>query len=970
MKIAVNTKIDYKPKQGDLTAFKSLAVDFKNVDISSAELARHIQLGHSFCAQHVDKRQSTNFTAAGFIAVDIDNGMTLADALAHEWVNRYAAIVYTTWSHSDTTNRFRIVFELDRDIEDANQMKCAYQGLIRKFGGDTTCKDACRLFYGAKDSSLYVIGKILPTAMLDELIKLGEIKNLSAEKGDDSTSQSSARRSCQSLNQGHLVKTARGAIEQVSHLEKKTSVHCPFHIDKSASAFIVESRNQIKGVHCSKCNETFWPETLKLSHLQDFDFYGIDGMLNEMEYEEDPTNWYSEEDPPALGEGNERIIRSGNGARLTNIEMTEGIILVRSPKGTGKSFQLNQLVEQCKENGLSVLLIGHRQSLISALANGLGLACYLDKEDEWGEKMSVANYYAICLDSIPRMLDLKRHKFEVIIIDESEQVFSHLTADTLKKQRRECFLKLERYIKQARTVVACDADLSYLTIDVISRARNGECPTRIYVNRNKQLARSIALYKNYNHLIAELVTTVNCGGRHYVCCNSKKKADEIAQLLRDSVTREIKIQLITKDNSQDPQIREFIKNIRTRILDFDIIVSSPSLGTGIDISFADDAQLVDGVFGFFDTRINTHFDIDQQLSRVRNPAFVKAWISPEKYSFEIEPDVIKQDLTDAGIFTEFLIRYDENNEAIYPDDESLMSLHAEVIALSRASKNNLKKHFIDLKKYNGWTVDEIEVEVDLAEKGSNATKKAKDYIKCAESDELCSAEKINRRQAQLFQKQTSQSRVVHFKLKRYWIENFYEQEISPDLIDLDDAGKFRAKVRLLATFIGGDDYSIKMDASQQHLFTVDKVHFNSRKLLIEKILSSAKLLDQEKNFNFETKIHNEDLQEFIKTCREYKSDIENILHISLRNDLHNKPISQLGVIIRMMGLDWKRPVKNDIKGKRIIYYSLDEFKYKLAEKYAIKCVERGIAGTPEHTELGVNDDKAKLMKGKKARKSP
>lgn len=954
MKIAINTKIDYKPVQGDLIAFKSLATDFKNVDLSAGELAQHIALGHSFCAQHVNGRRSANFTAAGFIAVDIDNGMTLAEALANEWVTLYASIVYTTWSHTDAHNRFRIVFELERDIEAAIEMKCAYQGLIRKFGGDTTCKDACRIFFGAKSVAPVVIGKKLPSEMLDELIKSGATKRLSAEIGDDTVGQASARRSARNLSPDQLVSTAAGAIEQISLLAKRSSVHCPFHIDKNASAFIVESRKHVKGIHCSKCNETFWPEILEPQHLQNFDFYEIDGILNEMEYEEDPANSYGSDDPTEFLEDNERVVRSGSGARLTNIEFTKGIIFVRSPKGTGKSFQLNQLVCQCKAMGLSVLLVGHRQSLISALASDLGLACYLDKEDEWGEKTSVTNYYAICLDSIPRMLNLKRHQFDVIIIDESEQVFSHLTADTLKKQRRDCFLKLERYIAQARTVVACDADLSYLTMDVISRARNGELPSRIYVNRYKQVDRKIELYKNYNHLVSKLVSAVNAGGRYYVCCNSKIKADEIAQTIRTLATREIKVQLITKDNSQDPRIRKFITNIKTEILDFDVVVSSPSLGTGIDISFPEGAKCIDGVFGFFNTRINTHFDIDQQLCRVRNPGFVKAWISPEKYSFEIEPDAIKRDLMETGFFTDFLIRYDEKNEKVYPDDDSLISLHAEVFALSRASKNNLRKHFVDLKKYNGWDVVEIDVEPELAYEGAQASKQAKEEIKQVESAELCAAEKISLSHARLLQQQTTPSRAVKMKLKRYWIESFYEQEISPNLVNLDDAGKFRTKVRLLATLVGDDDYSLRRDLRQRNVFTGDKDHHYQQKILLRKILSAAKMLDHGGNIDSEKGVQNDDLEDFVAVCLASKLKIEHVFQLELRSDIHNKPIAQLGAILRLMGLAWKKPVKTDVSGKRIVYYTVDKNKYELAYGYAKKCIARERAASQVRAEA--NDD--------------
>ena len=47
-----------------------------------------------------------------------------------------------------------------------------------------------------------------------------------------------------------------------------------------------------------------------------------------------------------------------------------------------------------------------------------------------------------------------------------------------------------------------------------------------------------------------------------------------------------------------------------------VLVSHLAWGTGVDITFDNNAQLIDVVYGFFQARVNTHFDIDQQLSRV------------------------------------------------------------------------------------------------------------------------------------------------------------------------------------------------------------------------------------------------------------------------------------------------------------------------------------------------------------------
>ena len=52
------------------------------------------------------------------------------------------------------------------------------------------------------------------------------------------------------------------------------------------------------------------------------------------------------------------------------------------------------------------------------------------------------------------------------------------------------------------------------------------------------------------------------------------------------------------------------------------------MGTGIDITFPNQEKKIDCVYGFFVGGINTHFDIDQQLGRVRHPSEIKVWVDP------------------------------------------------------------------------------------------------------------------------------------------------------------------------------------------------------------------------------------------------------------------------------------------------------------------------------------------------------
>ncbi len=210
MKIAINQTIVNKAQTQEDQ--KRMTGTYQNVDLTQKQLAEHINQGHAFCAQHKNKwRNGSNFTCAGFLAVDIDHGLSIDEAQQDELVRCYAAILYTTPRHTSENHRFRIIFELERDITTAEEMNKAFLGVIKKFGGDPRCKDPCHQFYGSKDSNPTVFGKKLPNSELDALILLGrEATSQHDHSNQDGSKQRSVIRSTLLLDEDDIVKDASG----------------------------------------------------------------------------------------------------------------------------------------------------------------------------------------------------------------------------------------------------------------------------------------------------------------------------------------------------------------------------------------------------------------------------------------------------------------------------------------------------------------------------------------------------------------------------------------------------------------------------------------------------------------------------------------------------------------------------------------------------------------------------------------
>jgi bifunctional N-acetylglucosamine-1-phosphate-uridyltransferase/glucosamine-1-phosphate-acetyltransferase GlmU-like protein len=57
-------------------------------------------------------------------------------------------------------------------------------------------------------------------------------------------------------------------------------------------------------------------------------------------------------------------------------------------------------------------------------------------------------------------------KYDLVLIDESEQVLRHLSSDTIERRpggTERCFAALDFFVRNAKSVVVLDADMSLLT---------------------------------------------------------------------------------------------------------------------------------------------------------------------------------------------------------------------------------------------------------------------------------------------------------------------------------------------------------------------------------------------------------------------------------------------------------------------------------------------------------------------------
>lgn len=687
--ISVNTGIIDKPAE---RGRHKLGKSWQSMEVTCDGLTHEILCGHAIASQYEGgHRKTANFVRSGFLAADVDYDLTLDQAREHAFVQRHAALIHTTASHTADRHRFRIIFLLDEPILSVNDWSDAQFGLALEIESDRAVTNGGSSFFGCSRATIFRIGRTMPPDVVARLIARGRDARASQSfPGGQPQPVNSVRK----ISGPELVKIAGGELVRMDEIEVHVRVHCPYHEDRDPSAVTVASRAGAIGIYCSACAVTFWSNDAR----DDYDFAGFDRLCEEKSI----VRRADEPEPTGLDRffpPEPKFIRSQT-RFLEPFGYEPGITMVKSAKGSGKTEALKALVRQVrrgefradlpkKEIPKSVLLIGHRVSLLREAAAKLGIRCYLDPGDDPDPSMRTL---AVCLDSLPKHIQPGK-PFDVAIIDESEQVLSHLFGKTIEARLgvEQCFDALMYEVANAKSVYLLDADLGLTTAQAVRTMRPQDWRSRCRIIYNEPIVpkhrRTMRLYQNKSFVEKLMIEAIKRGERCFVVSNSKAFIKTAERMIRNECGENIVMRVITSDNSREEATIRFLKNIKTEILNVQVTAGTPSIGTGIDITFPDGARHVDRVFGFFEPLINTHTDIDQQLARVRNPGRIDVWIQSATFDFTCNIDVVKDDLARAYTVPRAVKGRRPDGMVDYDRDDPLLMICAHVTALQRASKN-------------------------------------------------------------------------------------------------------------------------------------------------------------------------------------------------------------------------------------------------------------------------------------------
>lgn len=337
-----------------------------------------------------------------------------------------------------------------------------------------------------------------------------------------------------------------------------------------------------------------------------------------------------------------------------SIPSDEPLVCIKSAKGTGKTERVKKLVEPRINEGNKTLVVTHRNQLGIAICDRIGVP-HVDNIKAFPEGDLFG--LGLCVDSMHiasrARFNPDHYKGATVFIDEVEQVIWHLlnSSTKVKDKRQEIIDNLIKLLYNCVAyegqIIIADADLSWIAIDFIKGLikygfdRYGEESDTIdsshvhpWILENLYQGEGYLcnVYQGFTPygLFTNCLEAINNGEKALILVDGQKhKSKWGTRTLERTITElfpEKKVLRIDQSSVGDESHPAYCisANVNAVIADYDVVIASPTICTGISIDTVDH---FDGVWGIFQGVLDTN-TVRQFLMRLRDLVPRHIWARP------------------------------------------------------------------------------------------------------------------------------------------------------------------------------------------------------------------------------------------------------------------------------------------------------------------------------------------------------
>jgi|GEM_PF-3517291 len=578
------------------------------------------------------------------------------------------------------------------------------------------------------------------------------------------------------------------------------------------------------------------------------------------------------------------------GSAFPSLEQLPEVLLVRSYVGSGKTQGLVELVNRAQR----VLVITHRQSLARQHAARLSLACYLAGGYS-------ADKLVVCADSL---CNLNIADFDLVLIDESEQVLRHLTGDTIKSRLDESLQVFLGVLARARHIIALDADLGLLTFSKL--ARPGK--TTLLHNTYQPGGRAFLRHPTRKHLQARLFECLTQGENIAYASNSRKEIERMEAVLQDHFPDKT-ILAIHSGNSAAPEIQEFLDQVNQRVPSVDVLLYSPTVGTGVSI----DVRHFDRVLLCAAAGTTLPTDLYQQQGRVRQPKTteVEFWVDGRYYRRAASRKFIQGAFDLAEQFTTGELPSPPSDRRAWFSD-----LYTAVKLQEARGLIALPEAFEHVVRSNGHTItDAAAMSADGLSCWGERTRLSAAQQRQRRIAGICAAVDLSPGQFKHLENQLEATGYLppqrHHELHRYRLRTFYGQEVTLALVLADREGKLRRELLAFENLLTPDPDLRDKDKAEFIQYREHRNYHLLKKTILSKLLTAAELgwlMDPSgrvpQPLAQEFTAQSPGIQSFLRLCQtpRYRSGLYAAFKLTVPGNVAQNPIQFLGILLKRLGL--------------------------------------------------------------------
>ncbi|MBD2505226.1 plasmid replication protein, CyRepA1 family [Anabaena azotica] len=491
-----------------------------------------------------------------------------------------------------------------------------------------------------------------------------------------------------------------------------------------------------------------------------------------------------------------------------------GLVVLISDMGTGKTELMRNW--RLAHPDQRFLNNGHRVNLLKNLDVRLDTVMY---SDLGYVGMAKAKALSITIDSLHK-LNTQALTYGCIFIDEACQYLTHLLLSKTCKEHRAIILEvLHQIVYNCPLVVLSDAHMDDTTIDFFMSMRpEGEQPY-IIKNEWQNGDRTIYWYEgdNSSALVAKISAAIMTGQKVMVVSDSKRFIKKIEKALLTLQTvvcddsspppqgrRNLRIWSVHSDNSGSDENVTFIKDITNAVKNIDVLLTSPSLGTGVDIS----QYHFNVVFGVFHGVSQTATECAQQLWRYRPKVPIHVWVAPKPpYGYlDTNPTKIKEQLLQTNEITAFLLRIDRETGKRGAEKDWALDAYCKIKSARHQSINNLRTDLRELLKQMGNEIVRVGDENDA--ETWELLKAASDSLDSAHHQAVARANNISKSEYRARQTKDYLSPEEVYECEKFRISDSYGMEVTPELVEIDNGGRLISAIAALEAILSPPESTI------------------------------------------------------------------------------------------------------------------------------------------------------------------